>query len=211
VVVPIYDKLRAPHYHVLGNHDFSVADDKKLQVPERLGLTSRYYSFERGRWRFIVVDGNDVSLYAYPAGSDRYLAAKAQYDSYERKPANYNGAVGKDQLAWLQTQFEGARKAKQRIVLFCHFPIFPENSHNLWNDTEITKLLAEHSQIIAWVNGHNHAGNYGKDDGVHYLTLKGMVDTEETSYAIIDVYSDRLEVRGFGREEDRTLEIPESR
>ena len=23
-VVPIYDRLRSPHYHVLGNHDFSV-------------------------------------------------------------------------------------------------------------------------------------------------------------------------------------------
>jgi hypothetical protein len=38
--------------------------------------------------------------------------------------------------------------------------------------------------------------------------LKGMVDTEKTSYAIIDVYEKHLAVRGFGREVDRTLALP---
>ena len=37
-VVPIYNRLKAPHYHVLGNHDFEVADDKKALVPAKLGL-----------------------------------------------------------------------------------------------------------------------------------------------------------------------------
>lgn len=105
------------------------------------------------------MDGNDVSLYAHPKGSDLDLAAIAQYDSYTSKPPKYNGAVGKDQFTWLRRELEEAREAKQRVVLFCHFPIFPKNSHNLWNDSEITKLLAEYSQIIAWINGHNHAGN----------------------------------------------------
>ena len=36
-VVPIYNRLKAPHYQVLGNHDFSVADDKKALVPAQLG------------------------------------------------------------------------------------------------------------------------------------------------------------------------------
>jgi predicted phosphodiesterase len=205
VVVPIYKQLKAPHYHVLGNHDFDVADDKKLLVPERLGLKSRYYSFERGNWRFIAVDGNDVSLYAYPKGSKLDMASKAIYDAMAKKPPRYNGAVGKMQLAWLQEQFDAARKAKQRVILFCHFPVFPKNGHNLWNDNEITRLLAANKDIIAWINGHNHAGNYGRKGGIHYLTLKGMVDTEETSYAVVDVYENKLEIRGFGRETSRSL------
>jgi len=208
VVVPIYEKLKAPHYHVLGNHDFSVADDKKLLVPERLGMPSRYYSFEREGWRFIVVDGNDLSLYAHPKGSERHKESVAIRDTFEKKPPHYNGGVGDGQIAWLHTEFKAAEKASQPVVLFCHFPIFPKNGHNLWNDSQIVDLLDEYSHIIAWINGHNHAGNYGEKDGIHYLTLKGMVDTTETSYAIIDVYNDHLYVRGFGREEDRKLEIP---
>lgn len=49
VVVPIYDQLKAPHYHVLGNHDFSVAENKKVEVPKRLGLTSRYIALSVAR------------------------------------------------------------------------------------------------------------------------------------------------------------------
>ena len=209
VVVPIYNQLEAPNYHVLGNHDFSVADDKKPEVPGRLGLESRYYSFERGKWRFIAVDGNDVSLYAHPKGSERYLKSKAQYDSYEKKPASWNGALGAEQMCWLREQFTAAKKAGQRVILFCHFPVYPKNGHNLWNDSEVTALLSQHPNVAAWINGHNHRGNYGQKDGIHFLTLKGMVDTTETSYAIIEVHKDRLEIRGFGREQDRTLDLPD--
>ena len=41
----------------------------------------------------------------------------------------------------------------------------------------------------------------------HYLTLKGMVDTKKTSYAVIEVYPDRLVVKGFGRETNRDLPL----
>ena len=34
------------------------------------------------------------------------------------------------------------------------------------------------------MNGHNHRGAYGYKKGIHYV-VKGMVDTEETVYAII--------------------------
>ena len=37
-VVPIYNRLKAHHYHVLGNHNFSVTDDEKALVPAQLGL-----------------------------------------------------------------------------------------------------------------------------------------------------------------------------
>jgi len=32
-LLPIYQSLHAPGYHVLGNHDFEVADEYKKQVP----------------------------------------------------------------------------------------------------------------------------------------------------------------------------------
>ena len=63
--------------------------------------------------------------------------------------------------------------------------------------------------MAAYLNGHNHAGNYGQLNGIHYLTLKGMVDTEKTSYAVIEVYTDRLVVKGFGRETERELPLPQ--
>ena len=73
----------------------------------------------------------------------------------------------------------------------------------------IDSLLARYPCVAAYLNGHNHAGNYGERDGIHYLTLKGMVDTEKTAYAVIEVYPDRLAVKGFGRETDREMPLSE--
>ena len=94
-------------------------------------------------------------------------------------------------------------------MLFCHFPVYPKNGHNLWNAATLTDLLARYPCVAAYVNGHNHAGNYGQSDGIHYLTLKGMVDTEQSSYSVIEVYADRLVVKGFGRETERELPLPQ--
>jgi manganese-dependent ADP-ribose/CDP-alcohol diphosphatase len=207
-VVPIYNRLKAPHYHVLGNHDFSVADDKKALVPAKLGLKQRYYDFAYHDWRFIVIDGNDVSLHAWPKDDPRTKAAANYHRALNPRPPTWNGAVGDEQLKWIESKLQAATKARERVMLFCHFPVHPKNSHNLWNDNALTSLLSRYSCVAAYLNGHNHAGNYGQHEGIHYLTLKGMVDTEQSSYSIIEVYPDRLSVKGFGRESNRSLSFP---
>ncbi len=208
-VVPIYNQLKAPHYHVLGNHDFSVADDKKALVPAKLGLKQRYYDFSRKGWRFIAIDGNDISLYAWPKDDPRTKAATEYHKSLKPCPPSWNGALGDEQLKWIEAKLKNATKAKERVMLFCHFPVYPKNGHNLWNDKTLTDLLARYPCVAAYLNGHNHAGNYGQSDGIHYLTLKGMVDTEQSSYSVIEVYADRLVVKGFGRETERELPLPQ--
>ena len=92
-------------------------------------------------------------------------------------------------------------------MLFCHFPVHPKNNHNLWNDGALTGLLARYPCVAAYVNGHNHAGNYGEKSGIHYLTIKGMVDTLKNSYGVVEVYEDRLVLKGFGRQEDREMKL----
>ena len=208
VVSPIFAKLKAPRYHVLGNHDFSVADDKKELVPKRMGLKSRYYEFTHKGWRFIVLDGNDVSLYAYPKDDPRTKAATAFHRRLKAGTPTWNGGVGGKQLVWLKGRLAVAAKAGERGILFCHFPVHPENIHNLWNHEAVTSLLAEYSCVAAYLNGHNHAGNYGEKSGIHYLTIKGMVDTLKNSYGVVEVYEDRLVLKGFGRQEDREMKLP---
>jgi predicted phosphodiesterase len=198
VVSPIFAKLKAPRYHVLGNHDFSVADDKKALVPKRMGLKS---------WRFIVIDGNDLSTYAYPKNDPRTKAATAFHRRLKIGTPIWNGGVGEKQLAWIESKLKAATKAKERVILFCHFPVYPENIHNLWNHSAITELLAKYPCVAAYLNGHNHAGNYGEKNGIHYLTLKGMVDTQKNSYGVMEVHADRLILKGFGRQENREMKL----
>jgi manganese-dependent ADP-ribose/CDP-alcohol diphosphatase len=208
VVLPIMDKLKAPVRFVLGNHDFSVADEFKNKVPGRLGLSSRYYDFSVGKWRFLVLDSNDISLYAYPAGSVRARKSREIHQDLGGDLPDYNGGIGDAQLAWLNEQLIKAENNGESVVVHAHHPVYPvSRSHNVWNDAEVVALLEKHASVVAYINGHNHNGAYGFKKGIHYLTMKGMVDTEETSYAVIRVFDDRLEVHGRGRQDNYVLEI----
>lgn len=85
-------------------------------------------------------------------------------------------------------------------------PVYPENSHNIWNDEAVIKELESSGNVVAYFNGHNHAGNYGEKNGIHYVNLKGMLETADTNtYSIIEIYKDRIFIDGYGLEQDRVL------
>jgi manganese-dependent ADP-ribose/CDP-alcohol diphosphatase len=202
---PIYDRLQMPHYHLLGNHDFSVEEELKGDVPAALSLDARYYDFHFGKRRFIVLDGNDFSLYARPEGSTERARAAALLEDLKATGAPnaqpWNGAVGEEQLAWLEERLDVARLAGESVIVFCHFPVYPENVHNLWNDREVIAVLERSGVVEAYINGHNHAGDYGVKEGIHYLTMQGMVETADTTaFAVIHADRGQLEVDGRGRQ-----------
>ena len=211
-MIPIWQQLEGAGYHVLGNHDFSVDSAYVDEVPGRLGREERYYSFSPHRkWRFIGLDGTDLSLFATRAGTEKREQAEAMLQRLQENEApnasTWNGGMSEEQLAWLERTLEEASEAGQKVILFSHWPVLPaENIHNLWNSEEVVRLIESYDNVVAYMNGHNHAGNYVQHNGVHYLNLKGMVNTpDQTAYAEVEVYADHLVVNGFGREPDRQL------
>jgi len=206
-VMPIYKRLKMPAYHVLGNHDFSVADARKKEVPAKLGMPSKYYDFAVNGWRYIVLDGNDISYHAYPKDSPEHAQAATYYRQNKITSPKWNGAIGPKQLSWLRGVLQKATQDGENVILFCHFPVYPANAHNLWNAAEVIALIEPFTCVKAYINGHNHKGGYGEKSGIHYLTLKGMVDTTQTSYAVIQSTKTHINVTGYGREQNRTLPI----
>jgi len=196
-----------PNYHVLGNHDFAVENSLKKDVPKKMGLPSNYYEFEIKGWRYVVLDGNDISFSAYPPNSDGHKIAEEYYNHNKIATPKCNGAIGDKQLLWLRTVLQKAQRNNEKVILLCHFPVYPENIHNLWNAEEVIDLIESFPCVKAYINGHNHKGGYGIKQGIHYLTLKAMVDTEKTSYAVIRVDDDSINITGYGREENRRLLI----
>ncbi|MEZ4827379.1 MAG: metallophosphoesterase [Bacteroidia bacterium] len=211
-VLPQFNELSIPTYFVLGNHEFSVSEAEKKLVPEKLGLEKRYYDFAVAGWRFVVTDGNDESAYAWPEGSkgrktgEKKLAEMKASGKPNAEP--WNGGIGKKQMKWLEKTLADAALKKEHIVLFSHFPVYPSNEHNLWNDREIKQLLESSPGVVAWMSGHNHAGGYTISEKIHYLIFHGMVETENTTaWAIVEVYKNRLVVKGEGREPYRVLKF----
>jgi 3',5'-cyclic AMP phosphodiesterase CpdA len=219
-VLPLYDALKTPHYHVLGNHDFAVDPADKGRVLHRLGLDALgsgkgYYDFGVRGWRFIVLNGSDLSVVAYPPGSaprlasERYLAGLAEQGV--KNALEWNGGIGTAQREWLGRMLARAQRANERVIVFCHFPVLPASQSGLWNDREVLAILRAHRSVVAYFSGHAHEGGYVRDGGIHYLTFQGMVEGPQPAYALVEVLPDALRVTGFGREPSRLLTLGDER
>ncbi|AVC48914.1 calcineurin-like phosphoesterase superfamily domain protein [Rhizobium leguminosarum bv. viciae] len=209
-ILPVYEKLRHEALFLLGNHDFSVSAGHLSEVAARLGMPSPYYSFLRHGWRFIVLDGNEVSIFAPPEGHHhRALAARMLAELQAKGARNahrWNAALSDEQFAWLGDEIAKAAEAGEKVIVMNHYPIHPPSEHGMWDSERIVELLASSSNVVAYLNGHDHVGNYGMAGACHFVNFKGVVDTEtENAFAIVEVYTDRIEIRGFGREVSRTL------
>ncbi|UAM98551.1 metallophosphoesterase [Polaribacter litorisediminis] len=210
-VLPTWNALNAKTYHVLGNHDFDVGATNKLRMLNKLNLKNRYYSFVEKDWRFIVLDGNDLSFYGTTT-KKKEQQTDSLFNLLEGKDLpylkKYNGALSTDQLNWIRKELDEAVSKKQKVGFYCHFPIFPVDQHNIWNREQFLSLIKPYKNVKVFFNGHNHAGAYQFVDNVHYLTFKGMVDTENTSaFAKVKFDKDTIFIEGYQREPSRKLVI----
>ncbi len=208
-VLSIYHRLKAPTRHVLGNHDYQVADSLKHLVPAKLGLQSTWYKFTRPGWRFIVLDGNDLSFYA-PGDSARQQETMSTFNSAKAaektNAKEWNGALSTHQFKWLKEELDLAQGAEESVIIFSHFPVWPPDKHNVWNDKDLLGALGASPAVRAYVSGHNHTGGYGRKGIIHFITLNAMVNTREyNAFAVVDVYADKMVIKGFGREPSREL------
>jgi manganese-dependent ADP-ribose/CDP-alcohol diphosphatase len=207
---PIKARLKMPLYHILGNHEFSVADEEKSQVLKKEGLNAPYYSFVKKNWRFIIVNGNDISLHGNTKNSKKYQEVDTLLKQLKalglRQAQTWNGAIGKEQLLWLQNELKAAQTKKENVVIANHFPLYPDEATELlWNAKEVRQLIESYSNVFAYLNGHVHKSQYFAENGVHYVSFRGMVELEDNAYAIVTVYENHLEIKGFGKEVSRSL------
>jgi len=211
-VLPVYAKLHAPPRYVLGNHDFLVGKSKLADVPGRLGLTRAYYDFGAAGHRFIVVDGTEISLFANRPKSPNYrlaeerLAAMKLADAVNARP--WNGGMSDEQYAWIEATLTRAHDAGERVIMFGHMPVHPFGEHSMWEAARLVELVGRFRNVLAYFNGHDHAGNYGVLGGTHFVNFRGMVEGQtDNAYARVDVYLDRIEIVGQGIEPSRVLAL----
>ena len=202
-VLPYWEKLSGPRYHVLGNHDF-VAPRPELLA--RLKMAAAAYDFRVQGWRFVVLDGMAVSA---GRSGDALLAELKR--SGAPNAQTWNGAVGAEQRAWLDGILADATAKGERAVIFCHFPALAEScrpDHLLWDHADVVSVLESHRATAVYLNGHDHRGGYAMRNGIHYVTLPGMVEHgAESACRVMDVFADRLVLRVAGRSGGQTLAL----
>ena len=163
VIREILDSASMRVYHVLGNHDMDRSD--KQTYMDFFGMKEPHYYFDKGSFRFIVLDTNffldkDGKEHAYANG-------------------NYYGApvrehVSAEQVEWLRGVLADRFKT---IVIFSHAPL-NDKYDRVEQYAPIHKIITEArdagTKIAAIVGGHNHSDSHYLIDGIHYLQMNSV-------------------------------------
>jgi predicted phosphodiesterase len=193
-VESVFRRFNGPIYHVLGNHDEdSISKTQFLTNIENTGIDPRrsYYSFDFNGVHFVVLDAN-------------YKSDGADYDhgNFDWTDAN----IPQAELQWLRRDLAESNKA---VIVLIHQLLDGAGSHYVKNAAEVRQILEQSGRILAVFQGHLHDGNYILINGIHYYTLKAVIEgpgPENNSYAIVEVRPDMsITVTGYRKAVSKQL------
>lgn len=177
-VEAVFRQFNGATYHVLGNHDIdsiSKAQFLSRVVNTNIDSARSYYSFELKGLRYVALDAN-------------YRADGADYDhgNFDWTDAN----VPSHELDWLKHKLA---TAQGRVIVFIHQLLDGSGSVYVNNAADVRQILQASGKVLAVFQGHHHSGSYSNMAGIHYYTLRAMVEgagPENSSYAIAEVHPD---------------------
>lgn len=210
-VLERFAKLRAPLYHITGNHDYKGLKNNET-LYRQLGMPGEYYSVLRNGWRLIMLNTNEIASYSNCGGTWKEAELKQMEKIIALEKRNngqtYNGGVSSKQLQWLDTQLREARDKGEQVLVFSHHPLYPPIGLTALNDKEILNILSSYPCVKAVISGHHHAGAYGEYRGISCITLEGMIETEKTTaYAVVKVTPEAISIKGQGRAKSRVIPL----
>ena len=196
-VSSILNTFHGTIHHVLGNHCLALPRQTLMAA---LGLQTPFYAFVIKGFRFIVLDGMDVSVLRIPETPED--AETLAFFRAHPEQHDYCGAVGVQQQSWLQQELEKADRHGERVIVVCHFPLLPETTDQkhglLWNHREITELVASSPAVKACFSGHYHYGGYALHNGIHFVVLPAFVNRHEHpdfTCGMVELHEERMVIR----------------
>jgi manganese-dependent ADP-ribose/CDP-alcohol diphosphatase len=137
-------------------------------------------------WRFISLDCYDISLIGASSEGNKKIAedllAKNNPNdltigsgwfnglSYDmRRWVPYNGGISTEQLNWLKIVLKRSNENNEKVVIFCHQPVYAPNKPQslVWNAEETLAIIREHGNVVIWIAGHDHGGQVGERGAPH--------------------------------------------
>lgn len=179
-----FSKLPGAHHHVLGNHCVSALT--KPEFLEIVGRTRSYYSFDLNKIHFVILDA----------------CFRSDGVAYERNNFHWaDSSVPQAELEWLRKDLQAAAGP---VLVFVHQCLDVEPPYGVKNAPQVRQALEASGRVRAVFQGHDHAGSYRQIRGIHYCTLRAMVEglgPENSAFAVVDVLpSKELCVNGFGKQ-----------
>lgn len=182
-------KFRGDGHYVLGNHClWSLTRDEYRKVCAGRG---EHYSFDKGGFHFVILDA------CYRPDGATYGAKNSRWQE---------SLIPEAERRWLAADL--AATAKKTLV-FVHQRLDAGPPYGVQNAAEVRKTLEDSGKVLAVFQGHHHAGDLQKVNGIHYVTLVGMTEgagAESNAYGVLDVFGDgTLVLTGFRRQKSLVL------
>ena len=155
----LWNGFEGDRFHVIGNHDMDKYTPE--EYVKGMNMPGRYYSFDKGDFHFIVLDGNNMY-----DGQKYTHYAKANYYVDMKKRA----FMDPEQMEWLKKDLQATDK---RCVLFSHQSI--ERAMN--NGSEVREILetenkrAGFKKVVLAFGGHNHSNYTEEINGITYMQI----------------------------------------
>lgn len=186
----VFQALRGKRHYVLGNHCVVRLTKQESLANCGADVKRSYYSFDLGPYHFVVLDGC------------------FRKDGASYRPGNFTWTdtwIPKAQQRWLADDLKKARDRK--TIVFIHQNLDCEDDpHGVKNAAEVRRVLERSGNVSAVFQGHKHSGGYRRIGGIHYCTLRAMVEgptAENNAYAVVTLdASGRIKLQGFGRQQD---------
>jgi alkaline phosphatase len=151
-----FASLCKDRWYVLGNHCVDT-----LTKDEFLGGVEQeksYTSFDRGGWHFVILDA----------------CFRSDGQPYGRKNSSWKDAnIPPAEVEWLQADLKATSRP---TIVFAHQRLDVSNDHGIKNCPAIRKILEQSGRVQAVFQGHSHKNDYKEIAGIHYCTLRAMVE-----------------------------------
>jgi len=190
----VFQRFDGPTYHVLGNHDLDSISKKQFLARIKNANTDSnrsFYSFDLNALHCAVLDAN-------------FKTDGGDYDhgNFDWTDAN----IPSEELAWLERDLA---QAPGSVIVFTHQLLDGAGSVYINNAAEVRQILQTSGKVLTVFQGHHHPGDYKNIAGIHYYTLKALVEgsgPDDNSYAIAEVLRDgSITVTGYRQARSRQL------
>lgn len=147
-------------YHVVGNHCRRVP---LPQLQQALGLKELYYAFcPADGWRCVVLHSAELCGGTADATEEEGEMLRSIVEREGRTMHHFHGALGEEQLKWLETQLDQAEDEGERVVLLSHHPLADNSaraSHVVANTKQVRGIVErKRTPVVLCLAGHDHMG-----------------------------------------------------
>ncbi len=187
--------FRGDRYHVLGNHDedcISKSQFCSIVKNSHVSQKRTYYSFQKGGYTFVVLDA------CFDSTSTPY-----DHGHFDWSDSNIPGI----ELKWLENELNRSTKP---VIVFVHQLLYGNSKVTIKNAETVRNILEKSKKVKGVFHGHDHKGGYEMVNGIHYYTLKGMVEgifPESNSFALVSLTKDTIRIKGYGNAVSMSLPI----